>query len=489
MIVGRVLIGIICWLPALAAVLAASYILLHQTSWSSLAGAMGFLTFLGFTSLAGASPNARLALARCLKLLGVVYALAAIIGLIGHHPGLVPVVDASGLHQAPELALVIGATAAVLSPLVGFLISYDHEPAGPSWFARASLPALARATGGAISDRRLQARNRLDENYTDGTGRFDESLPHLNGFNDYYNRELRGKLGGLELTRSQTIRRRNIKLAVWIPILTVLSVLAVDKIEEDSIWQGIVGFVLLVAWLVGIGDAIGDRRKIRRDVKTLLIEGLSTFFDLEYGTTNASLDMKAFQDVGLIETAQSWVAEETLTGRRDDIEMIMSEVEVYDLQPGHRRSRRAVKFRGAALQFTIHKQFQGRTVGLSDRGLAANLIHRISGGRPRIRLEDREFEDLFEIYADDEIEARYLLTPAFMERMVRLSELIGRGRAVRFAFANNRFLLAVEGWDLFEAAKLSHAVDDPVQVQTFINEVGMILDVAATLKLMVPTRI
>lgn len=48
-----------------------------------------------------------------------------------------------------------------------------------------------------------------------------------------------------------------------------------------------------------------------------------------------------------------------------------------------------------------------------------------SGGKwlsrfKRVKLEDPVFEDRFNVYSDDQIEARYILTPAMMQRITEL---------------------------------------------------------------------
>ena len=55
---------------------------------------------------------------------------------------------------------------------------------------------------------------------------------------------------------------------------------------------------------------------------------------------------------------------------------------------------------------------------LKDNDIAAYL----NTGGERIRLEDPEFQKMFEVYCDDQITARYVLTPAFMERLKKLNE-------------------------------------------------------------------
>ncbi|MBT7758575.1 MAG: DUF3137 domain-containing protein [Rhodospirillaceae bacterium] len=311
----------------------------------------------------------------------------------------------------------------------------------------------------------------------------------MRGFNDYYQQNIRRKLADLEASRSAAIQRRNKRLLVGVPIMLVLSVLAVANIEEDTILQDVVGMILFLGWLATFGYAIGDSRKIKGMAKGVMIESLSAFFQLTYGTRTPSIEMRLFRETGLVPEYDGWVAKEAFSGDRDGVHMVMAEVRLYDHSRKGGRRRRVTKFQGAVLQFGQPKQFLGQTVALARRGLATNIVDQIIRGKPRIRLENQEFEALFDVFADDEVEARYLLTPLFMERMVGLAELVGKGSDLRFAFADNQLLVAVSGWDLFEAAALSHAVSDPVQVQTFINEVGLILDVAETLKLTQKTRI
>ena len=55
---------------------------------------------------------------------------------------------------------------------------------------------------------------------------------------------------------------------------------------------------------------------------------------------------------------------------------------------------------------------------LKDNEIATYL----NRGGEKIRLEDPEFQKQFEVYCDDQITARYVLTPAFMQRLKKLNE-------------------------------------------------------------------
>ena len=43
-------------------------------------------------------------------------------------------------------------------------------------------------------------------------------------------------------------------------------------------------------------------------------------------------------------------------------------------------------------------------------------------GLKRVGFASSQFEGLFEVYSDDQVEARYLITPDFMERLIAFSD-------------------------------------------------------------------
>jgi len=104
----------------------------------------------------------------------------------------------------------------------------------------------------------------------------------------------------------------------------------------------------------------------------------------------------------------------------------------------------------------FNKHFHGRTFVLPD--LAQRLLGRIgqalqgiaSGGRgDLVKLEDPEFERAFVVYSDDQVEARYILSPSLMRRILDVREKAG-GR-VYLAFRGSQLYLAMsQGRNLFE---------------------------------------
>ena len=137
---------------------------------------------------------------------------------------------------------------------------------------------------------------------------------------------------------------------------------------------------------------------------------------------------------------------------------------------------------------TFPKRFNGKTLVLRDSGSVGNFFKGI-GKENRIRLEDPRFEKMFEVYGTDQVEARYLLTPTFMERMMELAELFGQ-KSVELAFFEDRLLLSIRvSTDQFEGGSLLQSMTDVARIETLVKELCAIFDVIDTLKLNLKTNI
>jgi len=122
------------------------------------------------------------------------------------------------------------------------------------------------------------------------------------------------------------------------------------------------------------------------------------------------------------------------------------------LTKGSGKDERTV-FDGLTAAVTLPRGLAGTTVVIPDRGMFGNLAERLRGGPCEpVRLEDPTFEKAYEVYASDQISARALLTPAFMERFMVLAGS-GRFGAPAALVQDNRLILALgstSGGNLFE---------------------------------------
>lgn len=96
-------------------------------------------------------------------------------------------------------------------------------------------------------------------------------------------------------------------------------------------------------------------------------------------------------------------------------------------------------FRGMFGCCKLNRTFRGYVLLLPDRlenkiGYLAQTIQGMKEkhGAKFVHLEDPEFEKLFTVYADDEVEARMVLTPAMMRKLTDLRQSFSRDLMISF---------------------------------------------------------
>jgi hypothetical protein len=135
----------------------------------------------------------------------------------------------------------------------------------------------------------------------------------------------------------------------------------------------------------------------------------------------------------------------------------------------------------------FNKNFHGQTIVKSDLGVIRNFSRKVSGGDlsglERVELEDPDFEKLFEVYSSNQIEARYLLTTSFMERLKKLGHFFG-SKKIEASFYGNALLLTFSNSvNLFEVRSIFESINVAVESQKILEEIALIFDVIETLKL------
>ena len=114
-------------------------------------------------------------------------------------------------------------------------------------------------------------------------------------------------------------------------------------------------------------------------------------------------------------------------------------------------------FDGLIAQVTLPRGLKGTTAIIADEGMVGAVKDWMQRGpNTRVRVEDPEFEGAWQVYGTDQIAARALLTPAFMERFKLLGQRPGFGKPLALA-VDNRLLLALPSWSgtLFKTPELS----------------------------------
>ena len=160
-----------------------------------------------------------------------------------------------------------------------------------------------------------------------------------------------------------------------------------------------------------------------------------------------SIDADVFDESGVFNPRGSYWSDDRVRGTIGDTPFEAAEVRRSYRTGSGRNSTTHVVFEGLFFHLDFNKALHGTTLIEPENARNAQLGER--SGLRLVSLENREFEQEFKVYATNEVEARYILTPAMMEQL-----LVLRRRAnhpVFLGFKNNRAYIGVHyGRTLFE---------------------------------------
>lgn len=143
-------------------------------------------------------------------------------------------------------------------------------------------------------------------------------------------------------------------------------------------------------------------------------------------------------------------------------------------------------FDGLFIQLEMNKSFKAHTILLENSHI--NLLTNFSlphnfPDMEKVSLEDPEFNKMFHIFAQDQVEARYVLTTAFIERFKHLKDTF-KANHIRASFLDNSVLIVMDSnREWFKLGDLRKPVDDAGEFQEFFEEFVAVLSLIELLNL------
>jgi Protein of unknown function (DUF3137) len=161
---------------------------------------------------------------------------------------------------------------------------------------------------------------------------------------------------------------------------------------------------------------------------------------------NSYIQPATFERSGLFEKRGGITGDDLVRGRIGETPFEACEMNRH-YSTGGKNSHTVNVFHGLFFRFDFNKTVRGHTVVQPQR--TKNLSLGSRDGLDRVALENVAFESAFEVYSTNPVEARYILTPVLMERILAIHQ--ATGRQVCLAFIDNLAFVAIEyGRSLFE---------------------------------------
>jgi hypothetical protein len=169
-------------------------------------------------------------------------------------------------------------------------------------------------------------------------------------------------------------------------------------------------------------------------------------------------------------------------GQAAGTDLLLYEAKLTEEQ-GSGKSRRTVTvFEGIILRMRFARDFIGTTLVRRD-GFKFTLFgdSKSYEGQTleRIKMVDPRFEDAFDVYSTDQVEGRYLVHPAYCERLLEL-ERDFYGERLCALFHGGDLLVTIRTGNMFESATLDPTEDRQLLAQT-IDQFAAITRLVQTL--------
>lgn len=301
-------------------------------------------------------------------------------------------------------------------------------------------------------------------------------------FDQFFMNELDGSLRPLEAERKKVSQLA--LLSFFLGGLVV--VLFIVASSSHAAWAGIVAIILFVAAIILFVIYYNRRRAYVLSFKENIVRRIINFIEpsLAYDPA-ACINEKDYENSGLfLQKPERYDGDDYVEGKRDQTSFCFSELHTQHKVGSGKNSHWETIFRGIFFIADFNKNFSGRTYVWNEENPQLNFFSRIfsslSGNLEKVKLESTEFERRFIVYGSDQVEARYILTPSFMERMMKLEDMMGPG--ISFSFVNTNISVAVPiRDDLFEPSIFS--ANDYQKLGDYYNTVHIVFDIIDELKL------
>jgi len=300
---------------------------------------------------------------------------------------------------------------------------------------------------------------------------FDEHHKEFKGFSAFYEAEILPALDAQETARLAVVEK--IKKAV--PLIcggTLMALAIAIYFRAPFLAHAIISGGGVI---VGTATAQLMMREVRAETKENIVGGLCRFLGWTFTEEiKEPANFEFFGYMGLVTTSYSRSSfEDMITGEAHGAGFQSYEAHLEKREGSGKNRKWVTKFRGQLLALQFDQEFLGKTVVLRDAGL---FNRKKKGDMKRVGLVDPVFEKIFEAYGTDQVEARYLLTPTFMQRLVDLEHSVD-GKNIRFGFIGGQLLIVIETRNRYEPGSMFKPLIETTRTQKILDEIGAIYDV------------
>ncbi len=210
--------------------------------------------------------------------------------------------------------------------------------------------------------------------------------------------------------------------------------------------------------------------------------------DLSYDPSGG-INRQTFRGSGLFSTRPDrYHTEDLIEGKHGKTQLRFAEVVAKERRRQNKKTKYVTFFRGLLLIADFHKHFQSETYVYPDTaenllGSFGRTLQRMGGNRGTqlLQLEDVAFEREFAVYSTDQVEARYILSPSMMSRMVDMRKRLRKD--LRIGFKDSCVILAIPHSSAYLEPHTDRPATNIQQVEAMHDDIVWFLQIVDELNL------
>lgn len=300
---------------------------------------------------------------------------------------------------------------------------------------------------------------------------FEEHHREFKGFSAFYTAEILPALEVQETARLAVVD----KIKQTVPLICGATLIAMAI--AIYLRAPFLAYAIISGGGVIIGTATASHmmRDIRSNTKQNIVGGVCRFLGWSFTEKiEEPANFEYFTYLDLITTNYTRASfEDLIAGEAHGAGFQFYEAHLEKREGSGKNRKWVTKFRGQVLALSFDQEFLGKTIVLRDNGM---FNRKQRADMKRVGLVDPVFEKIFEAYGTDQVEARYLLTPTFMQRLVDLEYSVD-GKNIRFGFVGGQLLIAIETENRYEPGSMFKPLIETARTQKTLDEIGAIYDV------------
>lgn len=258
-------------------------------------------------------------------------------------------------------------------------------------------------------------------------------------------------------------KRRSSDRLFW-ALMIILPALAIFFILAPVEWDGKFSLALL-ALAIAYAWSQGPTRQAIKAVKAGINAALAEAMGLTYrADCEAGEEFIAAERHGLLPAYDRKSAEDRWEGAVAGHAFSLHEMHLEERRGSGKNRRWVTVFRGSILRIAFAENFHGTTL-IARAGAFSRLF---GGARDAIDVDGvtlaaapmvhPEFEDIFDVYTTDQAEARWIVHPEYVERLVAIERAFG-GEDIAALFSGGALVIVLKCGNLFESGSIDPAED------------------------------